>query len=221
VPDAHIAIFYEMAVILALTTTIGIVGVLMKQPLLIAFIVAGILAGPAAFDLIRSTSNLNALADIGVAVLLFSIGLKLDMHIIRSLGRVATATGLGQVLFTAAMGFAICLVLGFDALTSAYVAVALTFSSTIIIVKLLTDKREVDSLHGRIAIGFLIVQDIVVVVAMVALSAFGIGTGINSKGLSMPAVLSSSVLLLAGLAVFMRWAAEPLVARIARSPDCL
>jgi len=154
VPDAHLAIFHEMAVILALATTVGIVGVLLKQPLLIAFIVAGILAGPAVFDLIRSAGNLNALADIGVAVLLFLIGLKLDMHIIRSLGRVASATGLGQVLFTSVVGFAICLALGFDALTSVYVAVALTFSSAIIIVKLLTDKREVDSLHGRIAIDF-------------------------------------------------------------------
>jgi hypothetical protein len=94
VPDAHLAIFQEMAVILTLATAVGIVGVLLKQPLLIAFIVAGILAGPAGFDLIRSASNLNALADIGVAVLLFLIGLKLDMHIIRALGRVATATGL-------------------------------------------------------------------------------------------------------------------------------
>jgi len=220
-PDAHLAIFHEMAIILALATTVGIVGVLLKQPLLIAFIVAGILAGPAAFDLIRSASNLNALADIGVAVLLFLIGLKLDMHIIRALGRVATATGLGQVLFTSVVGFAICFALGFDALTSAYVAVALTFSSTIIIVKLLTDKREVDSLHGRIAIGFLIVQDIVVVVAMIALSAVGIGTSADSVGWSMPAVVGNSILLLAGLAVFMRWAAEPLVARIARYPELL
>jgi len=221
VPGAHLAIFQEMAVILALATTVGIVGALLKQPLLIAFIVAGILAGPAAFDFIRTPSSLNALADIGVAVLLFLIGLKLDMHIIRALGRVATATGLGQVLFTSVVGYAICLALGIDSLTSAYVAVALTFSSTIIIVKLLTDKREVDSLHGRIAIGFLIVQDIVVVAAMIALSAFGIGTGAISGGFSVSAVVGNSILFLAGVAVFMRWAAEPLVARIARYPELL
>lgn len=220
-PEAHTAIFYEMAVIMSLAAAVGVVGVLLKQPLLIAFIITGILAGPTAFDVIQSASNLNALADIGVAVLLFLIGLKLDMHIIRSLGRVATATGLGQVLFTALAGFALCLALGLDALASIYVAVALTFSSTIIIVKLLTDKREVDSLHGRIAIGFLIVQDIVVVVAMVALSTFGIGAGTGSDGLSIPAVLGSSTLLFAALAVFMRWAAEPLVARIARYPELL
>jgi len=220
-PSDHIAVFYEMAVILALATTAGIVGVLLKQPLLIAFIVAGILAGPGALDLIRSAGHLNVLADIGVAVLLFLIGLKLDLHIIRSLGRVAAATGLGQVAFTSLVGFAICLGLGLDVLTSVYVAIALTFSSTIIVVKLLTDKREVDSLHGRIAIGFLIVQDIVVVVAMVALSSFGLGTGSNPAGFSTPMVLGSSVLLLIGLGLFMRFAAEPLIARIARYPELL
>lgn len=99
------------------------------------------------------------LAEIGIAVLLFLVGLKLDLHIVRSLGAVALATGLGQVAFTSIVEFFICLALGLSPVTSTYVAVALTFSSTIIIVKLLSDKREVDSLHGRIAIGFLIVQD--------------------------------------------------------------
>lgn len=220
-PSDHIATFYEMAVILSLATVAGIAGVLLKQPLLIAFIAAGILAGPGALDLIRSVGHLNVLADIGVAVLLFLIGLKLDLHIVRALGRVAIATGIGQVVFTALVGFVICLGLGFDALTSIYVAVAITFSSTIIIVKLLTDKREADSLHGRIAIGFLIVQDIVVVIAMVALSSFGLGAGGNPAGMSMPTVLVSCVLLLTGIGLFIRLAAEPLLARIARYPELL
>jgi predicted Kef-type K+ transport protein len=76
------------------------------------------------------------------------------------------------VAFTSVIGFGLCLALGPDALTSLYVAVALTFSSTIIVVKLLSDKREIDSLHGRIALGFLIVQDIFVVLSMVVVSAW-------------------------------------------------
>lgn len=93
----------------------------------------------------------------------------------RSIGRVAVATGLGQVGFTSLFGFLICLALGIDPVTSVYVAVALTFSSTIIIVKLLGDKRELGALHGRIALGFLIVQDIFVVFCMVTLSALASG----------------------------------------------
>ena len=82
---------------------------------------------------------------------------------IRSLGAVSLLTGLGQVAFTSIFGFVIGFALNFGAMTSLYIAVALTFSSTIIIVKLLSDKREIDSLHGQIALGFLIVQDLVVV----------------------------------------------------------
>ena len=93
-------------------------------------------------------------------VLLFVVGLKLDMHLVRTLGPVALATGLGQLSFTIVAGLILCRMLGLDWASAGYVAVALTFSSTIIIVKLLSDKGEIDSLHGRIAMGFLIVQDL-------------------------------------------------------------
>ena len=81
--------------------------------------------------LIRSAGHLNVLADICLAVLLFMIGLKLDLHVIRSPGRISAATGLGQVVFTASAGFAICLALGTDLLTSVYVAVASRFTNCV------------------------------------------------------------------------------------------
>jgi len=117
--------------------------------------------------------ELGLLADLGIAVLLFLVGLKLDPKLVRSTGPVALATGLGQVLFTSVVGFGIALALGLEWLPALYVAVALTFSSTIIIVKLLSDKRELDDLHGRIAVGFLIVQDIVVVIALITIASIG------------------------------------------------
>ena len=106
----------------------------------------------------------------GITLLLFVVGLKLDLHIIRTMGPVALATGLGQVIFTSVVGYLIAIALGMTPIAALYVAVALTFSSTIIIVKLLSDKREVDTLHGRIALGFLIVQDLVVVLVMKRIS---------------------------------------------------
>ena len=110
---------------------------------------------------------------IGIALLLFVVGLKLDPHLIRTTGPVALATGLGQIVFTSAIGLLIALGLGLSLISAAYVAVALTFSSTIIIVKLLSDKQEIDSLHGQIAIGFLIVQDIAAILALVGLTSLG------------------------------------------------
>src|SRR5690606_310642 len=95
--------------------------------------------------------------------------LKLDLRLVKQLGPVALATGLGQLAFTIVIGSLIGLALSMGWTKALYVAVALTFSSTIIVVKLLSDKREIDSLHGRIAMGFLIVQDLAVVIAMTAL----------------------------------------------------
>ncbi|HEV7369179.1 cation:proton antiporter family protein [Arenibaculum sp.] len=217
----HASPFYEIAALLALACLVGLVGQMLRQPLLVGFMAVGILAGPDAIDLVHTTEYIELLAETGIAILLFLVGLKLDVQLVRTLGFVAVATGMGQVVFTSALGFAICLALGFDAVTAAYVAVALTFSSTIIIVKLLSDKREVDSLHGRIALGFLIVQDLVVVVAMVALSAIGLGSQASPSGLGLVEVLASGTVLAVTIIAFGRYAANPLLRRLARTPELL
>jgi Kef-type K+ transport system membrane component KefB len=215
------SVFHEVAALLVLGAAAGLAALLLRQPLIVGLIGAGILAGPSALGLARSDAHIALLAELGIAVLLFLVGLKLDLRLVRSLGPVATATGLGQVAFTAGLGFLLCLALGLDALTSLYVAVALTFSSTIIIVKLLSDKREIDSLHGRIALGFLIVQDIVVVLAMVVVSAMAVGTGEASAMAGLLRVLAGGGLLLGAVALFMRFLALPLTRRLARAPELL
>lgn len=167
-------IFYEFAFLLLAGAVFGTIGHWLKQPLIVAFIGAGILVGPSGIDIIQSYDNIHLLAEIGITLLLFVVGLKLDFNEIKTLGAISLLTGLGQVLFTSVVGFAIAKALGYEAITSLYIAIALTFSSTIIIVKLLSDKQEIDSLHGRIAIGFLIVQDIVVIIMMIVLSGLGL-----------------------------------------------
>jgi Kef-type K+ transport system membrane component KefB len=215
------SVFGEIAGLLMLGAAAGFVALMLRQPLIVGLLAAGILAGPSVTGLARSDAHIELLAELGIAVLLFLVGLKLDLRLIRSLGAVSLATGLGQVAFTAGFGFLIGLGLGLDALTSLYVAVALTFSSTIIIVKLLSDKREIDSLHGRIALGFLIVQDIVVVLAMVVVSALAAGVGQASAmaGLGRALLGGGTMLLLVGL--FIRFVAGPLTQRLARSPELL
>lgn len=165
--------FYEFAALLGLAVGIGFLGRLLKQPLIVSFIAVGLIVGPHGLDLLKSIDKINLLSEMGIAVLLFVVGLKLDVTLIRTSGKVSLATGMGQVIFTSVFGYFICLWLGFETVTSIYIAVALTFSSTIIIVKLLSDKKEIQSLHGQISIGFLIVQDIVVIIAMIVLSALG------------------------------------------------
>lgn len=215
------SIFNEVAALLVLAAGVGFVGLLLKQPLIVSFIAVGILTGPSMLNVARSSEPIDLLAELGIAVLLFLVGIKLDVKLVRSLGFVALATGLGQVIFTSIFGFLICLALGLDPTTSLYVAVALTFSSTIIIVKLLSDKRELETLHGRIALGFLIVQDIVVVLAMIALSAFGVGTRTDAGPGDVLAVLGSGLALLAFVILFARFGANRLTERLARTPELL
>jgi Kef-type K+ transport system membrane component KefB len=215
------SLFSEIALLLILAGAVGLVGHMLKQPLVVSYIVVGILAGPAVFGLARSEGPLELLSDLGIAILLFLVGLKLDYRLIRSLGSVSLTTGLGQVLFTAGFGFLIGLALGFNWTASLYIAVALTFSSTIIIVKLLTDKRELDSLHGRVALGFLIVQDIVVVLAMVVLSTIGMGEAADGEGLSVTGSLTAATIMAVIVVLIVRYAATPLTRRLAESQELL
>ena len=214
-PDA--SVFYEIAALLALGSATGMLALLLRQPLIVGLIAAGILAGPGALGIARADEHITLLAELGIALLLFLVGLKLDTGLVRSLGTVALATGLGQVAFTAGAGFLLCLALGLDALTALYVAVALTFSSTIIIVKLLSDKREIDSLHGLIALGFLIVQDIVVVLAMVVVSALAAGQGQATALAGLARVVLGGGLMLLAVGLMIRFVAGPLTARLARA----
>ena len=217
--------FVEFALLLLICALVGAVFVRLRQPVLIAYIVVGIAVGPAVSGLVTAHDQIDLLAQVGVAVLLFAVGLKLDLHHIRHIGPVALATGLGQLAFTIVIGFALVLALGKGAMEALYVAVALTFSSTIIIVKLLSDKRELDSLHGRIAVGFLIVQDLAVVIAMMIMSALrGIGDAAGEPA-GLAAVLLSLGWRLAAAAVtmfvLMRWVLPALVAAMARSQELL
>ncbi|HUF44197.1 MAG TPA: cation:proton antiporter [Aestuariivirgaceae bacterium] len=213
-------IFYDIAWLLLAAAVIGLVGASLRQPVVVSFIAVGIAASALVKSGAETAAQVGFLAELGVTLLLFLVGLKLDWRLVQALGPVALATGLGQVGFTSVFGFLICLGLGLDAVTSIYVAVALTFSSTIIIVKLLTDKRELETLHGRIALGFLIVQDIVVVIAMAVLSTLGIGAASESGPVAdLGRLVAGLIAVLVVLAVFVRYLADPLMARFARTPE--
>ncbi len=213
-------IFEQIAAVLAVCVAAGLLAMLLRQPLIVGLIAAGIAVGPEALGLVESTSEIELLAKIGISLLLFVVGLKLDVRLVRKLGPVALATGLGQVAFTSIIGFLIVLALGFDLVPALYIAVALTFSSTIIIVKLLTDKRELEDLHGRIALGFLIVQDICVVIAMIVITATG-GAGEADLLTEMVGVVLRGIALLAFVAVVGRYVAPRVTHLLARNSELL
>jgi Kef-type K+ transport system membrane component KefB len=212
--------FLEFAAILAIAVGAGLIGRLLRQPLIVAFIAVGLIVGPYGINLLQSGDKIHLLSEMGIAVLLFAVGLKLDVSLIRSTGKVALYAGLGQVLFTSVFGFLLGIWLGFEPVVSIYVAVALTFSSTIIIVKLLSDKKEIQSLHGQISIGFLIVQDIVVIIAMIALSAMGTPSEYTLWEEILIVVLKG-VGLMVLVFLLMRYVLTWLTSLLARTPELL
>lgn len=210
--------FAQIAVVLFMAAVVGAAARALRQPLIVSYIVVGVIAGPAVLGIFETTEQITLLAKVGIAILLFLVGLKLDFHLIRSTGLVALLTGVGQVVFTSVVGYLILLALGFGSTPALYIAVALTFSSTIIIVKLLSDKRELDELYGRIAVGFLIVQDILVVVAMIVIVAVGRPDNQNT-GLDLLITFGGGVGFLVLVALLARFVLPKALAWFAKSQE--
>ncbi len=169
--------FVQFGLIILVVFAVSIIMRLLRQPLIIGYIISGILVGPLFFNLIKSMHTITFFAEMGIAFLLFIVGLNLSPKVIKEVGKVSLITGIGQILFTSLVGYGIALLLGFSYVSSLYIAVALTFSSTIIIMKLLSDKDALDKLYGKISIGFLLVQDLVVILILIFVSSLSEGTG--------------------------------------------
>ncbi len=166
-----ISIFIQISLVLGVAVAISLIMRLLRQPLIIGYIITGIIVGPAVFGIVQKGDALESFAHIGVALLLFIVGLGLHPKMIREVGGVAIVTGLGQIIFTSVIGWVIAIMLGYTPLVALYIAIAFTFSSTIIILRLLYSKEDQDTLYGRIAIGFLLVQDFVALVMIIFLAS--------------------------------------------------
>jgi Kef-type K+ transport system membrane component KefB/Trk K+ transport system NAD-binding subunit len=171
------SLFTELGLLIGIAAGVSLLTRLLRQPLIIGYLVTGLIAGPFALNLITSTETLRLFSEIGVAILLFTVGLNLNPKVLKDYGNIALITGIGQVVFTAAAGFLICILLGFDIITSLYLSVALAFSSTIIILKLLSDKGDLEELYAKISIGFLLVQDLIAIILLFAIPLLSTGEG--------------------------------------------
>jgi len=168
-------IFIHLSLIILIVFVISFIMRLLKQPQIIGYIISGIIIGPFFLDFIPAGDTLLVFSEIGISFLLFIVGLHLNPKIIREVGKISLITGIGQVLFTSLVGYFICILLGFSPLTSLYISVALSFSSTIIIMKLLSDKEALDKLYGKISVGFLLVQDLIAIIILVIVASFSSG----------------------------------------------
>jgi len=158
--------FVEFSLLITLAASVSMFMKLIKQPLMIGHIFTGLIAGTFFASIVGSVEILSLFSEIGIAILLFLVGLHLHPKNIKQFGTISIVTGFGQVIITSTIGFFIALWLGLGTLPAIYVSIALAFSSTIIVLKLIGDKGDIDSLYGRISIGFLLVQDLIAILLM-------------------------------------------------------
>lgn len=178
-------LFFEIGIILILAAVFSLLVFRLRQPLILGYIITGIIAGPSVLALANNIQIFEVMSQIGVAFLLFTVGLGLNWRSFKDVGGISLATGVGQVLFTSIVGMLIGLLLGFDLVTSVYLSVAFAFSSTIIIVKMLMDKEDIDTLYGRISIGFLLVQDFIAMLILLGLAAVTSGATLEQAFVSV------------------------------------
>jgi Kef-type K+ transport system membrane component KefB len=189
-------IFTELSLVLVIVAGISVVMRLLRQPLMLGYILAGIVVGPLLFDLIHAKEAFEGFSQIGIALLLFIVGLGMNAGVIKSLGRVSITTAAVILTLVGGCGVGATYLLGFDIKTALVMGVALFFSSTIVILKVLSDKREVSRLHGQIAIGVILVDDIVATLAIVAVTAASSGGASSGDLLPMLAKAGGLGLLL-------------------------
>lgn len=178
---------------------------MIKQPPIIAYLLSGVLVGPLFFNLVGTSysSIIQTFAHIGVVFLLFIVGLSLDLRLLKEVGRVSGLAGIIEIILTSSVAFLIGIGLGFSNNTALYLGIALAFSSTVVVVKTLSDKKELDTLHGRIALGILIVEDFIAALVLMAVPLLnetgGMGLLVRELGMAIALIilifLFSSVIL--------------------------
>ena len=165
------SLFYQLTGILLVAGLIALIISLLKQPSIIAFILTGILIGGIGYAQVRSLPVFSDLGEIGVTLLLFMVGLELDVRRLREVGKVVLYTALGHMIFASVIAFFLARILHFDLVASVYIAIALIFASTIVMVKVLGEKGQLQTLQARIAVGVSIVEDFAALIILLFISS--------------------------------------------------
>ncbi len=211
--------FAQLSLVIVIAAVIAVIMRVLRQPLIIGHILTGIIVGPGLLALIEDKSVFEVYSDIGIALLLFIIGLELNAAVIRRLGSPVIFTALGLLLSVGGVGFLTAGLLGFNQTESLLLGLGLFFSSTIIIAKVLSDKRELTRLHGQLAIGIILIDDIIATFALLFVAA---GSGGNTLELGEIGLLVLKGAVLAAIFTFLSVKVLPHIGKfVAKSQELL
>ncbi|MDQ8194384.1 cation:proton antiporter [Coraliomargarita sp. SDUM461004] len=216
----ELTLLLNLGFIVITAAVFAFLGKLVKMPSIVAYILAGMVLGPG-LGIVQLDHSLELISELGIALLLFLVGLELSLQKIKDLGRVALILGGLQVVFTASGGFLISLLMGFGLMEAVFLAATVTFSSTVVVIKLLDQKGATGRLFGRIAISLFLAQDIVVIIGLTILSGLGSGESIEllelAKGLGV--AFGGMIVLLLATLLAARYVLPKPFAWASRSPD--
>jgi CPA2 family monovalent cation:H+ antiporter-2 len=211
----------DLLILLAGATALGAACERIGLTPLFGYLLAGTLLGPNALDLLPSHEAVASIAELGVALLLFTIGIEFSWRRLRAIGPVALGGGTLQVLVTGGLAAAVCLAIGLDASRAVVFGAAIALSSTAAVLRLLESRAEIDAVHGRYAVGILLLQDIAVVPLVLVVAFLGEGGSAEQVGWGVARTIGFGLLLVGALYVLLTFVLPRLMgARVAqRSPD--
>ena len=178
----NIDIFTQLSIVIVLVTIVATLVKVLKQPLILGYILTGLIIGPSLLHILPHSATFETFSNIGITLLLFIVGLGLNVATIRKHGKVVTLTALVELAVVGTVGLLATNLMGFTMMEAALIGLCLFFSSTIIIVKVLSDKKEQNRLHGQIAIGIILLDDIVATIALLFIAAGKGGFGFSEVG---------------------------------------
>jgi len=211
----QLLVLKDLAVIFAVSLLVILAFHRVKLPPLPGFIVAGVLLGPNALGLVSDVHRVEGLAEVGVVLLLFTIGIEFSLGRLREMGRQVLVGGGLQVGLTIAAAAALAAALGHPWRVALFLGCLIALSSTALVLKGLTDKGEIDAPHGRLATGVLIFQDLCVVPIMLALPFLAGRAGAGGAQLAL--ALGKAALIVIGVTILARTVVPPLLTEILKT----
>lgn len=202
----------DIVFLLGAALFVGILFGRLRQNAIVGYLIAGILLGPAGFSVVKGGEGIEMIAELGVALLLFTIGLEFSWRRLRSLGAVAAGGGALQVASTIALFTGLAVWYGLEAGEALVVGFAIALSSTAVVLRVMADRAELDSQHGRNALGILLFQDIAVVPLVLIVDVLGGG---DASLASFAMRIVEGVLFVAGMVLISRFVLPRLLASAA------
>lgn len=215
-------VFIQLAIILSLSSIYGYLVLKLKLPLVVAYLLAGVTISVASFFDTSHSLVLHTLPEIGIAFVLFLIGMELDLREIKALGVPIIVAAIGQIIITALAGYAIAGLLGFGNTEALYLGLGLAFSSTVVVIKMLLEKKDLASLYGKLSIGILLVEDLVAigVLMFISVSSSALNLGFQ-QSLPIITLVLKAVGLFILTFVLSRYVLERVFDAVAKSVELL